>query len=121
MAFVVVLAAGCSAAHDPRQIAESMTKAVYANDLSGTAAYFDDETKKTVTREEVGALSDRMHSLGSLQGLAQRDSEPDKGRYEFDATFDRGKMLVQLRLDPSGKVGAYRIVPVSAPARTAAS
>jgi hypothetical protein len=64
-----------------------------------------------VTRASLGQLSDRMHALGAYHGLKQTAADPDKGRYDYEATFDNGTLLVELRVDPDQKIGAYRIVP----------
>jgi hypothetical protein len=52
-----------------------------------------------------------MHALGTYHGLKALSSDPDKGRYDYQATFDKGTMLVQIRLDPNQKIGAYRVTP----------
>ncbi len=111
-----LLLAACSSGgnQDPSALAEKITRAVYANDLDTTIATFDDETKKQVTRSQLGVISDRMHALGDIKSFTQRSSEPDKGRYDYDVSFTGGSMLVQLRVDPDGKVGAYRVVPEAA-------
>jgi CO/xanthine dehydrogenase Mo-binding subunit len=97
--------------NDPRAIADRITRAVYANDITATTADFDDETKKTVTRSQLGDLSDKMHALGDYRSLTQRSADADTGKYAYDAHFANGAMLVELRIDPSGKVGAYRVSP----------
>jgi hypothetical protein len=121
VALVALLAlgsfAGCAGKSDPQKIALDMTRAVYADDLAGFSAYFDASTQPTVTRADLGVLSDRMHALGDLQTVAQHDADPDKGRYTYDANFSRGSMLIELRVDPTGKVGAYRVIPESAPSK----
>ena len=94
----------------PVQVAETVTRAIYADDLDTTLQSFDDATKRAVTRSQLGELSDRMHALGDLKTITQRSGNADTGRYEFDATFTSGTLLVQMRFDPSGKVGAYRVV-----------
>jgi hypothetical protein len=101
---------GCGHAA-PKDLAAQTTQAVYNVDLAGTQANFDDDLKKQVTREQVGALSDKMHALGDYKGLKPTASDPDKGRYDFEADFDHGVMVVEMRLDPTGKIGAYRIAP----------
>lgn len=107
----LALVTGCgNSSSDPAGIAEKITRAVYANDYDATTADFDDGVKKEVTRAEVGALSDKLHDLGDIKQIAQRSADADHGRYDYDVTLDRGSVVVQLRLDPSGKVGAYRIV-----------
>jgi hypothetical protein len=108
IAFAVALSA-CGQSSKPQSLADQTTKAVYNVDLDATQANFDDDLKKTVTRASVGALSDKMHALGGYKGLKPTASDPDKGRYDFEADFDHGVMMVEMRLDPSGKIGAYRI------------
>ena len=96
-------------------LADSITRAVYANDYDGTVANFDAQTKGEVTRTEIGELSDKMHALGAYRGLTQTNVDPDRGLYDFDLTFASGHMTAKLRLDPSGKVGAYRVIPSAVP------
>jgi hypothetical protein len=112
--------AGCSGAgSNPQKTADDMTHAVYANDMAAFTSHFDEKTKATVTRSDLGALSDKMHQLGDLQNIAQHEAKPDEGRYTYDVNFSHGSMLVELRVDPTGNVGAYRVVPQSAPATKA--
>lgn len=111
--FLCVYLAGCARGGGPpppRDLAETITRAIYANDFETTVAAFDDATKRAVTRSELGTLSDRMHALGTLRSIVARDANVDMGRYEFDAAFTGGTLLVQMRIDPSGKVGAFRVV-----------
>lgn len=114
-AIAAAIALGACAHQDgPIDLADQTTKAVYNADLDGTRAHFDDDLKQQVTRESIGALSDKMHALGTYQGLKATTSDPDKGRYDFEADFASGIMLVEMRVDPSGKIGAYRIASASA-------
>ena len=92
-------------------MADDTTRAVYNGDREGVIANFDDSLKTQVTREEIGAISDYMHGLGTYKGLHAADSNAEAGRYDYDATFDHGDMLVQIRLDPTGRLAAYRVVP----------
>jgi hypothetical protein len=121
-ACVALIAAGCGpmrSSHDPAGLADSMTRAVYANDYDGTTAPMDHDTKAAVTRSQLGDLSDRMHALGTYQGLTQIKADADHGLYDFDLHFSNGHMMARMRLDPSGKVGAYRVFPNAAPAPSA--
>lgn len=109
---LAIAATGCAQhTEDPQALADQTTRAVYDVDLDRTTAHFDDTLKSQVTRASIGQLADQMHALGAYHGLKQVASEPDKGRYDYQADFDKGTMLVQLRMDPNQKVGAYRIVP----------
>ena len=109
---LTIAACGCAQPHDdPQALADQTTRAVYDADYDRTTTHFDDALKGQVTRASVGQLSDQMHALGAYRGLKQTSSDPDKGRYDFEATFDKGIVTVQLRMDPTGKIGAYRITP----------
>ncbi len=109
--------AACAQKHDdPLALADQTTRGVYNVDYDATTARFDDALKAQVTRASIGQLSDQMHALGAYHGLKQTASNPDKGRYDYEAAFDNGTLLVELRIDPNQKIGAYRVVPQ--PART---
>jgi hypothetical protein len=95
----------------PQALADQTTRAVYDADYDRTTLHFDDALKGQVTRASVGALSDQMHALGAYRGLKALSSDPDKGRYDYEAAFDKGTLLVELRIDPTRKIGAYRVVP----------
>jgi hypothetical protein len=95
----------------PSALADSITRAVYNDDYDATTASFDATTKAQVTRAQIGDLSDKMHALGTYQGLTETSADVDRGVYEYDLRFTSGHMTAKLRLDPSGKVGAYRVVP----------
>jgi hypothetical protein len=104
--------AGCAAhADSPAGLADQTTKAVYAVNIDATEAGMDDDLRKQVTRASVGDLSDKMHALGAYQGLKQTSAEPGTGRYAFTANFEHGILAVDMRLDSSGKIGAYRVSP----------
>lgn len=109
---LAIAASGCASHPDPQALADDTTQGVYNVDLDRTTAHFDDELKAQVTRASIGDLADKMHALGGYHGLKAVSSDPDKGRYDYDAAFDKGTLRVELRLDPNQKIGAYRIVPV---------
>ncbi|HEY4439428.1 MAG TPA: hypothetical protein VGN14_03175 [Candidatus Elarobacter sp.] len=115
IAVLTIAAAGCanSASTDPAVMTDRTTRAVYDGDLNGTTAYFDDALKTQVTRSSVGQLSDQMHALGTYHGLKPVSSQPDQGRYIYQAAFDKGSIEVRVRLDPQQRLAAYRIVPQS--------
>ena len=92
--------------------ADAITKAAYNNDLQGVTASFDDALKPHVTHASVGVIADKMHALGDYQGLTFVASDPTKNEFTFRAKFSKGTMNVVERLDPDGKVAAYRVVPL---------
>lgn len=115
-AAALALAAGGCAQHQPdapQVLADETTRGVYDADFARTTEHFDAALKLQVTRSTIGQLSDQMHQLGTYRGLKVASSDPDRGRYDYEATFDKGTMLVQLKLDPTQKIGAYRVVPQS--------
>ncbi len=109
---LALAAAACAPKHDdPLALADQTTRGVYNVDYDATTARFDDALKSQVTRASIGQLSDQMHALGAYHGLKQTSADADKGRYDYQATFDKGTLLVELRIDPDQKIGAYRVVP----------
>jgi hypothetical protein len=111
VALAILASAACARPAGPQSVADSITRAVYANDYDGTTSPLDNQTRSQVTRAKLGDLSDKMHALGSYEGLTQTIADPDRGVYQYDAKFSRGHMTVWMRVDPTGKVGGYRLVP----------
>ncbi|MDQ6766600.1 MAG: hypothetical protein M3Z41_02190 [Candidatus Eremiobacteraeota bacterium] len=105
--------AACSNAGSEQKIADTVTRAVYNNDMAGVTSNFDSALAPQVTRASLGVLSDTMHKMGNFQGLTETATDLPAHRYVFDAKFDRGDMTVQMRLDPDGKVAAYKVLPGS--------
>jgi hypothetical protein len=96
---------------DPQVLADQTTRSVYNADYDATTSRFDDVAKAQVTRASLGDLSDKMRALGAYQGLKPNSSDPSTGRYVYEATFDKGTMLIELRIDPNQQIAAYRVVP----------
>ena len=114
--FLIAALAGCSdrssggaATGSAQSTADGITKAAYNDDYAGVSANFDDAVKRTVGRAEVGVMSDKLHRLGDYKGLTLLSSDAAKNEFIYRAAFSRGTMNVGLRLDPDGKVAAYRI------------
>ena len=108
-------ACGCTRHDDPLALASDTTRAVYDADYAKTTEHFDPALKLSATPVSLRALSAKMHEFGAYRGLTQTTSDAGRQRYEFDASFDTGVMLIQLRLDPDGKIGAYRAIPEVTP------
>jgi hypothetical protein len=109
-ALAIVALAGC--ASNDIKMAEATTRAVYDNNYDGVTQNFTPDLAKQVTRAEVGQLSDVMHSHGDFKGLTETGTEPD-GAYDFRADFSNGSMIVKMKLDSSGKITGYRVIPAS--------
>ena len=100
----------------PQAVADATTKAIYADDLNAMQTRFDAALKSQVTLGEVSTISSKLRALGAYKGLTQTAADAPKGRYDFTAAFDRGTLAVHLRLDPDGRIGAYRVdIPNSLP------
>lgn len=105
---VVVALAGCGSG--TTKTADDVTRAVYNDDVSSVTDHFTPDLAKTVTRAELGALSDLMHQHGDYKGLTETGTEPD-GAYDYRADFTTGSLIVKMKLDSSGKVSGYRVIP----------
>ncbi|TAM74804.1 hypothetical protein EPN44_10395 [bacterium] len=111
---VLALVAGCSRANAPKNLADTVTKAVYSNDISHVAERFNALIRPQLTRSSVGALSDKMHAQGDYQGLEQVQTGGTGGVYGYAAKFSHGSMLVCMKLDQDGKIAGYRVEPLGA-------
>ncbi len=113
LALLAVVPAACSGAlaggGSAQAAAEGVTTAAYADNFAGVTEHFDRQLRATVSRAEVGALSDKMHALGTYQGLTYVSGDPTKSEFTYRANFSNGSMSLVIRMDPSGKLAAYRI------------
>jgi len=100
--------AGCGS-HE-QKIADATTRAVYQNDETALTANFTPQLTKEVTRAELGALSDLMHREGDYKAITETGMEPD-GAYDFRADFSNSSLIVKMKLDDSGHVTGYRVIP----------
>ncbi len=113
LATAIALAGCASASADtPIDTADQVTKAVYSDDLNGTVAHFDPDLRDQVKTQDVDQLSRMMRGLGSYRKMTTVNADNLNRRYDYQASFERGSMLVQMRFDPDGRVAAYRISPV---------
>jgi hypothetical protein len=110
----VLALAGCAgaSADTPIDVADQVTRAVYGDDLNGTVAHFDDGLRAQVKTEDVDQLSHVMRDMGSYRNISTVSADNLNRRYDYQAAFDRGSMLVQMRFDPDGRVAAYRVTPI---------
>jgi hypothetical protein len=112
LALVSILSA-CGVAHTPERLADQATRAVYEDNHDAAIANFEDHLKLRVTRAQVGAISDEMHTLGRYKGLSVLHVNHDAGRFNYAAKFDRGTMIVMVLVDPAGHIAAYHIKPTA--------
>ncbi|HEY8320313.1 MAG TPA: hypothetical protein VIG46_00795 [Candidatus Baltobacteraceae bacterium] len=110
--FVAALAACGGGGNGAAQAtADTITKAVIANDVGTVQNNLDDSLKPTITKASVGALSDAMQKLGTYEGLTLLSSDAAKNEYTYRADFTGGHMNVVIKLDSDGKAGAYKAIP----------
>jgi len=105
----VVALAACGHADGPQSIADATTKAIYNDDVTAMQARFSDDLRKQVTLDQVATISSKLHALGPYNGLAQTAADVPAGRYDYNARFAQATIPVHLRLDPTGKIAAYRL------------
>jgi hypothetical protein len=113
VAALCALLASCATADGSKaaqSAADATTKAVYADDYTAVISNFDDAIKGRVSRIQVAALSDELHSLGAYKGIAYIQGDPVKEEYTYRLLFQHGTMSLVVRLDPRGLLAAYRLV-----------
>jgi hypothetical protein len=114
----LALAACGGGATSPQKVTNDTTAAVYNDDLNAMQSHFDEALQKQVTIDGVATLSKRLHAFGAYKGLTQTAADDTGGRYDYNATFDNATMAVHIRIDPDGRIAAYRIdVPRNVAAR----
>jgi predicted secreted protein len=103
-------AGGCAFGPDPQTIAERAIANIDAGDAGAVRDAVAANVRPSVTDDSVRQLARLMHGFGAYNGLVPVATLPDR-RYDFEAQFDGGSMLVQLRLDSGGRIAALHIVP----------
>jgi hypothetical protein len=112
VAAVAILASGTGCAHapSPTDRADGVIRAIYAGDVVQTRQAFDPDVRPAITPSSIDQLSRRMQAIGAYEFVRGVSAMPN-GRYDFEAEFDSGSMLVQMRLDPNGAIAALHVVP----------
>ncbi|HXW76812.1 MAG TPA: hypothetical protein VEJ20_05310 [Candidatus Eremiobacteraceae bacterium] len=100
----------CACASSEARLADATTRAIYEDDVSATTDAMTPALRTAVTREQVGAISDLLHSRGDYKGLTETGTEPD-GAYDFRADFTRGSFIVKVKVTPSDEISGYRVIP----------
>ena len=93
----------------PQTVVNETTQAVYNDDVNAMQSHFDADLQKQVTIDGVKTLSTKLKSFGAYKGLTQTAAEPNGGRYDYTASFDRAAMNGHGRSDGNGQIAAYRI------------
>ena len=89
--------------------ADNVTKAVYDDSIDGVMSNLDENEKQSVSRGEIGTMSDQMHKLGDYKGLTFLNADASKSEFTYRADFSGGTANVVVRLDSDGKLSAYHV------------
>jgi hypothetical protein len=100
---------GSADATGPQKSINETTQAVYNDDPSALQSHFDDALSKQVTLEGAASLSQKLHTFGAYKGVTQTAADPNGGRYDYSAAFDKATLAVHVRMDGDGRIAAYRI------------
>jgi hypothetical protein len=111
---VILTLASASACGEKQPTSESIAdkaiRFIYAGDVKNAQQLFADDVRPTITPDSINRLSSLMKTFGDYLNVTQIAALSDR-RYDLEAQFAHGSMLVQLRLDPAGKVAALHIIP----------
>lgn len=100
---LVLLLAGC--ANGNERLADSITRAVIANDLSPVMNRLDPRIEGVLTRVRVAQFSDELSAQGAYQGLHEtKESWCPQDAVCFDVQFAKAPYREVMRLDKNGKV-----------------
>jgi hypothetical protein len=111
LALLLLASVSACAGNDPQSTTNGVTRAVYDNNVAAVAPYFDDALRAQISRASVGVISDKMHAMGSYNGLTLLGSDTAKREYSYRANFSKGAVNIVVRIDPDGRLAAYRVFP----------
>jgi hypothetical protein len=101
----VLSLAGCAVPNQHERLADSITRAVIANDLSPVIGRFDPRIEGELTRVRVAQLSDELSAAGAYHGLKQTGASwCPQGALCFDVQFENGAYREVMKLANGGKV-----------------
>jgi hypothetical protein len=106
---VAAVLAACSPVHREEHLADAVTRAVIADDMSGVARYFDAAARTTITRIRVAELSDELTAQGAYEGLREDRSWCKPGFLCFDVRFAKRPYREIMKLDSDGKIAYWYI------------
>lgn len=95
----------CSYQNGHERLAEQITRAVVANDLTPVIKHFDPRIEGELTRVRVAQLSDQLNAQGAYQGLHQTTGAwCPQGALCFDVQFQKAPFHEIMKLAEDGKV-----------------
>ncbi|HET9097790.1 MAG TPA: hypothetical protein VFN37_14105 [Candidatus Baltobacteraceae bacterium] len=97
--------AGCSYQNAHERVADSLTRAVIANDLSPVMNRLAPGIEGELTRVRVAELSDQLNAQGAYRGLHQTSgSWCPRSTLCFDVQFEKAPFHEIMKLAKDGKV-----------------
>lgn len=97
--------AACSLQNGHERLADELTRAVIANDLSPVMNRLDPGIEGELTRVRVAEFSDRLRAQGAYQGLRQTSGSWCPARALcFDVQFEKAPFHEIVKLAHDGKV-----------------
>jgi hypothetical protein len=84
--------------------AREVTAALQHNDLATVQRYQNAETATEVNRERVGRAADTLAPLGNITGVKQTAVDGATRVYDFDLSFQHGKVHETIKFDPNQKI-----------------
>ena len=105
--------AGCFGENHYEKLADTVTKAVIANDMRPVESDFNAIVRpKLLNHTRVGALSDRLAPLGNLRSIKEdTPSTAPAGEHDFAAHFAKSTWRIRMVMDSDGKISSYYITP----------
>ena len=95
----------CSHQNGHERLAEQITRAVVANDVSPVMEHFDPRIEGELTRVRIAELSDQLNAQGAYQGLHQTSGQwCPQDALCFDVQFEKAPFHEIMKLAKDGKV-----------------
>ena len=111
----VLALAGCFGPNQYEKQADTVTKAILANDMRPVEKDFNALVRpKLESRGRVGQLSDQLAALGTFKGVKEvtpTDAPPRS--HKFNASFEKAAVpwIECLTYDADGKISSFNVLP----------
>lgn len=105
--------AGCFGPNQYERQADTVTKAIIANDMRPVEKDFNALVRpKLESHARVGALSDQLTALGAFKGVKEDTPQDAPPRaHKFNATFEHATWIECMSYDQDGKIASFDVLP----------
>jgi hypothetical protein len=112
-ALALLATAGCFGPNQYERQADTVTKAIIANDMRPVEKDFNALVRpKLESRGKVGALSDQLTALGAFKGVKENTpSDAPPRSHKFEAQFDKATWVECMTFDEDGKIASFDALP----------